>query len=92
MRIKAVYDSGSKVSLINQRIIDLLKLSMIKHKNTFKTINGFNFSTARANIVLKIGNVTDILNTYVVKNNQFSYDLLLGLDAIKNLNLFKMIN
>lgn len=87
MRIKAVYDSGSNVSLINQRIIDVLKSSLIKHSNAFKTINGLNFSSARADIILKIGNLTNTLNTYVVKQNEFSYDLLLGLDAIKKFKL-----
>ncbi|MGR0202324.1 hypothetical protein, partial [Klebsiella pneumoniae] len=43
----------------------------------------------RANIILKIGNITNSLNTYVVKNNQFSYDLLLGLDAITKFKLIQ---
>ena len=51
-----------------------------------------NFSKARANIVLKISNVSDILNTYVVKNNQFSYDFyFLASTPLKNSNIFKMI-
>lgn len=89
LNIKAVYDSGSNVSLISKRVVDLLKSSLIKNKALFKTINGFNFSSARANITLTIGNVTNNLDTYIVKNNNFSYDLLLGLDAIKKFNLIQ---
>lgn len=88
MKIKGVYDSGSNVSLVNQRIINILKSSLEKNKFAFKTINGFNFCATLANLILKIGKITNNLNTYVIKNNQFSYDLLLGLDAIK---FFKLI-
>lgn len=63
MQIKAIYDSGSNVSLLNQRIADLLKLNLVQNKNAFKTLNGFNFSTARAKITLKIGKITENLNT-----------------------------
>jgi len=87
MKIKAVYDSGSNVSLVNQKVVDILKLSLKKNKFAFKTINGFNFCAARANLFLKIGKLTNNLNTYVVKNNQFSYDFLLGLNAIKAVKL-----
>ncbi|ESN99371.1 hypothetical protein HELRODRAFT_162913 [Helobdella robusta] len=76
-------------SLINRKIIDILKLGLMNNRSTFKTISGFNFSSARANIVVKVGNLTDNLNTYVVKNNNFSYDLLLGLDAIKKFKLIQ---
>lgn len=100
MKIKAVYDTGSNVSLINQRVVNVLKSSLIKHKNAFRTMNGLNFCSARANIILKIGNLTNSLNTYVIKNSNFSYDLLLGLDAIskfkliqdENLDIFQRIN
>lgn len=89
MKIKAVYDSGSNVTLINQRIVDILKSSLIKHTNALQTMNGLNFSSARANIMLKIGKIEKKLNTFVVKNNEFSYDLLLGLDAISKFNLIQ---
>ncbi|MCI4432150.1 MAG: retroviral-like aspartic protease [Nitrosopumilus sp.] len=89
LKVKAVYDSGSNISLINQKIVDDLKLSLMNNKKAFKTISGFDFSSARANILLKIGNLTDSINTYVVKNNNFSYDLLLGLDAIKKFKLLQ---
>ena len=32
LEIKALYDSGSNVTLINQRIAELLKLRLIEHK------------------------------------------------------------
>jgi transposase InsO family protein len=89
MKIKAVYDSGSNATLINQRVIDLLKSSLIRHKSALKLMNGFSFCSARADIILKIGNRSDTLNAYVVKNNNFSYDLLLGLDAIRKFKLLQ---
>lgn len=89
MTIKAVYDTGSNVSLINQRVVDILKSSLIRHNQVFKTINGFNFCSTRANILMKIGNITNNLSTYIMKNDNFSYDLLLGLDAIKKFKLLQ---
>lgn len=87
--IRALYDSGSNVTLLNQRIADLLKLRLIKEKGILKTISGSNFTSARALIKLRIKNITDYITTYVVKNDNFSYDLLLGLDAIKKFKLIQ---
>lgn len=40
-------------------------------------------------IKLRIGNITDYITAYVVKNDNFSYDLLIGVDAIKNFKLIQ---
>lgn len=89
LKIDALYDSGSNVSLINQRIADLVKLRLIEQKNILKTIGGSSFTSTRALIKIRIGNITDYITTYVVKNGNFSYDLLLGLDAIKKFQLIQ---
>jgi hypothetical protein len=36
MKIKAVYDSGSNVSLVNQKVVDILKLSLKKKQICFQ--------------------------------------------------------
>ena len=89
MKIKAVYDSGSNVSLINEKIVDSLKSDTVKQKHVFKIFSGFNFSSGQANVLLKIGNRTSFLNTYVVNSSQLSYDLLIGLDAIRKFKLIQ---
>lgn len=92
IKTKAIYDSGSNVTLISERIADLLKLKLIEKKNVLKTISGLNFTSARATILLRIGHITDYITTYVVKNDNFSYDILLGIDAIKKFRLIQNEN
>lgn len=89
MKIKAIYDSGANVSILNQKISDIFKTSLFKNDNTIKTLGGFSFSTSRATVKLKIGEITDNLDVYVVSKKDFSYDLLLGLDAIKKFRLIQ---
>lgn len=87
--IKAIYDNGSTCSLVNEKIIQLLKSKLINNKTILRTINGTDFCKNRANIHLKIGEIEDSIKVIVVKNNNFNYDLLLGLDAIKKFNLIQ---
>ena len=47
------------------------------------------FCENRANIHLKIGEIEDNIKVIVVKNNNFNYNLLLGLDAIKKFKLIQ---
>jgi len=90
--VKGVYDSGSNITLINQKIVDELKTKLMNDHNLFRTISGVNFTNRRAKIPMKINKIEEILDVYVVKNNNFSYDLLLGLDAIKKFKLIQNEN
>lgn len=66
----------------------------------FKTISGVNFINSWAQSHLKINKIEKVIDVFVIKNNNFSYDLILGLDAIKkfklsqdeNLNILQKIN
>ena len=60
--------------------------------NLFQTISGVNFTNRRAKIQMKINESEEKLDVFVVKNNNFSYDLLLGLDAIKKFKLIQNEN
>lgn len=85
----AVYDSGSVISLINSKLVELLKLDLVENKSIFKTISGLDFCTARATVKLKIGPIEKLVTAYVVKNDNFSFDFLLGLDAIQAFRLIQ---
>ena len=61
----------------------------MKNRNAFRTISGMEFTHCRASLSMKINKIEEILDVYVVKNNKFSYDLLLGLDAIKKFKLIQ---
>ena len=87
--VTAVYDSGSVISLINSKLVELLKIDLVANKSIFKTISGLDFCTARATVKLKIGPIEKLVTAYVVKNDNFSFDFLLGLDAIKAFRLIQ---
>jgi hypothetical protein len=91
-KIKALYDCASNVTLLNKRIAKLLRLRLMKQKSILKTINGLDFTEARAIIKLRIGKLTDSISTYIVKNDNFSYDMLLGIDAIQKFKLIQTEN
>lgn len=86
---KSLYDSGSQISLINYRLLKRLNLKRIKSKAIFKSVNGTSFTDSRALIKIKIHKLKGWLNVYVVRNDKFSYDLLLGLDAIRKFKLLQ---
>lgn len=75
--------------MVNERLIKLLKSELYANKSILKTISGEQFCKNRATLQLKIGEIEDTLNFFVVKNNSFDYDLLLGLDAIKKFRLIQ---
>lgn len=66
-----------------------MKSKLSNNRSILKTISGVNFCKSRATLHLKIGEIEDKLNLIVVKNNEFNYDLLLGLDAIKKFRLIQ---
>ena len=87
--ITAVYDNGSTCSLVNENLVRLLKSKLYANKAVLKSLGGVDFCRNRAKLHLKIGGIEDTLNVCVVKNNNFNYDLLLGLDAIRKFKLIQ---
>ena len=66
-----------------------LKQEIKKDGTIFKTINGLNFIEGRERIQLKINKISDFFRSMHSKKNNFSYDMLLGLDAIKKFKLIQ---
>lgn len=87
--VKGVYDAGSNVTLVNYTLIKKLKSKLMEYKGIFKTLSGINFTRSRAKLHMRINKIEEVINVYVVRNNNFSYDLLLGLDAIKKFRLIQ---
>lgn len=85
----AVYDNGANVTILNHKIAEELKINLQNVKSIFRTLGGISFSTARAKINLKIGEISDQLETYVVKHKEWPYDLLIGLDTIRKFKLIQ---
>ena len=49
----------------------------------FKTISGKDVTNSRAKLRMKINKIEKEINVYIVCNDNFTYDLILGLDAIR---------
>lgn len=64
-------------------------MKFFKEKKLLKTISGQSFSSGRAKINIKIGKISKPIKFYIIKNNNFKYQLLLGLDAIKEFKLIQ---
>lgn len=60
-----------------------------KHHSIIHSLSGISSSNNRAVLSLSIGKFTHKLNLYVIKEDQFKYDVLLGLDAIRLFNLIQ---
>ena len=84
-----MYDPGSNVSFISQKLIKRLKQSIIKSRSIFKSIAGLGSTRGRAVLKLKIGEIEEHLNVHIVKSDRFTYDLLLGMDAVKRFKLIQ---
>jgi len=59
----------------------------VKGDFSFRTISGVNHGSERAKLKIKIFELEDFLDVFVIDNPNFQYDLLLGLDGIKMFQL-----
>lgn len=87
--VAAVYDSGSNITVINEKVIKELRKSVSKSKELLHTISGVQGRIKKTKITVQINKIEHELEVYVVKNDNFSYDLLLGLNAIKQFKLIQ---
>ena len=72
---------------VNQKIIDQIKANITEDKSMFKTISGKNFTSSRARLKMRINKIEKEIDVYIVHNDNFTYDLILGLDAIRKFKL-----
>lgn len=91
LNIFGIYDSGSNVSLINSKLLNL-KTNKIKNaQNTqnanLKTINGVKKTVGMITINVNIFAIETNINVFVVDNKDFNHDFLVGLDCIKKFRL-----
>lgn len=86
-----VYDSGSNVSLINSRLLSLKYHPSDNNNNqaNLKTINGVKKSIEIVTLKIKIFDIEENVNVFVIENQNFDYDFLIGLDCIKSFQLIQ---
>lgn len=98
---KGIYDSGSNISIISKNLLDFLKIKDFKFSNeSFKMVSGYGKICGIAKIKVKIFNKTKKVFIFVLDSKYFNYDMLIGLDLIKefclcqdaNLNIFQHLD
>lgn len=85
-----MYDSGSTISLINSRLLDL-KTNKLSDENkiNLKTVNGVNKTSGIVKLKIKIMNIEKEVNVCIIDNVNFNYDFLIGLDCIQKFKLIQ---
>lgn len=88
LNVTGIYDSGSNVSLINSKILKIKKENKNKIKNAnVRTINSVNKTEGMTTIKIKIFNIEEELDVFIINNKNLNYDFLIGLDSIKKFKL-----
>ena len=83
-----LYDPGANISMIHKRLLKKLKSgNVIKNMNTFRTLSGEDVTEGIVWLKIKIFEIEKDARFFVTKSNEFSYDLLLGLDNIAKFRL-----
>lgn len=87
LETSGIYDSGSNVSLINSRLLSLKKIPNYNKNAGLKTINGVKKSIGMVTLKIKIFEIEKHLNIFVIDEDNFDYDFLVGLDCIQKFHL-----
>lgn len=90
LEIFGVYDSGSNVSLINSKLLKLKKEQVNSSNNAnLITINGVKKTSGLTTIKIKIFEIEEKVDVYIIDKENFEYDFLIGLDMIKKFKLIQ---
>ncbi len=85
---KGVYDSGSNISLINRHLLESLKINYYRLTDAkFKMISGYGSILGVAKICLKIFELIQEVLVFVIDENNFDHEFLIGLDLISKFRL-----
>lgn len=87
-----IYDSGSNVSIINSKLLSLKKNSNNNNQANLKTINGVKKPIGIVTLKVKIFETEKYINVFVIDEQNFDYDFLIGLDCIKSFQLVQNEN
>lgn len=89
--VSGIYDSGSNVSLINAKLLNIQKKEnkSDQHIVNLKTINGEKKTKGMVTLKIRILNIEKNMDVFVVDSENFNYDFLIGLDCIKHFKLMQ---
>lgn len=89
LEIPAIYDPGSNVSLINAKLINVKTKNGYKKKTNLRTINGVHETDGMVKLKMKILNIEKYVNVFIINNENFKYNFLIGLDCIQKFKLIQ---
>lgn len=81
-----IYDSGSNVSIIHSKLVKLKGEGNSRCDN-LTTINGVKKANGLTTIKIKIFDIEENADVYMIDGEEFKYDFLIGLDIIKQFRL-----
>lgn len=84
--MSGIYDSGSQISLINSRLIKVKEIKDNVNIAYMKTVNGVKKTDGLITIKIKIFDLEEEVDVYIVENEDFD-DFIIGLDMIKKFKL-----
>lgn len=85
---KAVYDSGSNISVISKNLFDFLKVKLMECQNpSFKMVSGYGKIYGITFVKIKIFKETRRVPVFVLDNPDLDFKFLLGLDLIHKFSL-----
>lgn len=85
-----IYDSGSNVSLINSKLVKLKTENKENVQNiSLLTINGVKITKGMITIKIKILDIEKEIDVYIIDEDNFEYEFLIGLDIIKQFRLIQ---
>lgn len=86
LEVKGLYDPGSRITVINAKLLNK-KFKREERKFNIKTISGQGQSFGLVKLNARIDETEKNIHAFVYENENFKYDLILGLDSVKKFGL-----
>lgn len=87
LEVEGIYDPGSQVTVINSKLVKLKGDENNQINSILKSINGRGKTNGLITLKAKILNEEKNINAFILENDEFDHNLILGLDTINNFGL-----
>lgn len=87
LEAKGLYDPGSRITLINSRLVQVTNMKPNYCYDTIKTISGGGKTKGLITLDAELLHKKIKINAFIFENENFEYDLILGLDSIQKFGL-----
>lgn len=84
--IQGIYDPGANISIINSRLLHWKDIPN-NYQSKVRTINGVRETLGIVALKIKIFNIERLTNIFVINEENFEHDFLIGLDCVKKFKL-----